>query len=619
LATGRRKLLVADDSPTVQKVISLTFEDEGVEVVTASDGAEALRLLAADPPPDVILADAVMPAPNGYELCGRVKRDERLRHVPVVLLVGTFEPFNEAEARRVGAETVLTKPFQSIRDLVSKVGSLIGGESKEAEHGERAEAERAETPAAPSRIEAEPARDTSHARVPETLAASVAETPRREREDATASSPPLAGEEPPASVAAAEPFQPDPSSSFADLGIDDEMIETRSADAFGAPVAPAAHTETRQATEERSPAPAAEELFGASFEGHAQQTPHAQSAQDYEAAGASGVSASTPTASAEDVFEVEPIAASAPQAFAARAAAASTADDALLDLGGFGPPASAATAEADDFILDLEDEPAAPAAQAASFDAGVWDEPLTPVDVHEVREADVLDASPNAEESARFDEGARFDDAVHVDEAVLVDEAGGFAEAAHGETAAAPSAFGFDSTPTEENEIFDPEITREVVAQDVPPQSDTTAEYRFEESAPRDFIEPTVVPANEPVPATFASEFTDGSVEGDLPRSPAATASAGTDAARQGEPAAPSASVFPTEPSTEGYAMGQARIGVDERPAAGRLTPEEIDAIARRVVEMMSEDIVREIAWEVVPDLAELLVKRKLEEERGRL
>src|SRR5215213_7201952 len=89
-----------------------------------------LRALADEPPPDVVLADVVMPGPDGYELCERVKRDGRLAHVPVVLLVGTFEPFNEAEARRVGADTVLTKPFQSIRDLVSKVSSLLGGESK---------------------------------------------------------------------------------------------------------------------------------------------------------------------------------------------------------------------------------------------------------------------------------------------------------------------------------------------------------------------------------------------------------------------------------------------------------------------------------------------------------
>src|SRR2546423_10072834 len=106
------------------------FGEEGYEVVAVGSGAEALRELEAEPPPDLLMADAVMPGPDGYQLCERVKHDARLSDVPVVLLVGTFEPFNEAEARRVGADTYLTKPFQSIRDLVSKVGSLLGGESK---------------------------------------------------------------------------------------------------------------------------------------------------------------------------------------------------------------------------------------------------------------------------------------------------------------------------------------------------------------------------------------------------------------------------------------------------------------------------------------------------------
>ena len=146
MLSGRRKLLLADDSPTVQKVISLTFEDEGMEVVSASDGAEALRALE-EQRPDILLADVWMPGPNGYELCERVRGDARLRHIPVILLVSKFEPFNEAEARRVGADTVLTKPFQSIRDLVSRVGSLLGGGPKQEEPA--AERPRREEPAAP--------------------------------------------------------------------------------------------------------------------------------------------------------------------------------------------------------------------------------------------------------------------------------------------------------------------------------------------------------------------------------------------------------------------------------------------------------------------------------------
>src|SRR3954464_13317855 len=127
-----RKLLLADDSLTIQKVVNLTFADEGFEVTTVSNGDLAVEKIE-DLTPDIILADIHMPGLNGYEVCEFVKRNERFRHIPVMLLVGSFEPFNEAEARRVGADDYLTKPFQSIRQLVSKVGALLGRESAEDE------------------------------------------------------------------------------------------------------------------------------------------------------------------------------------------------------------------------------------------------------------------------------------------------------------------------------------------------------------------------------------------------------------------------------------------------------------------------------------------------------
>ena len=119
-----RKLLLADDSATIQKVIDLTFADEGVQVVSVGTGREAIdRLLEIRP--DVVLADVFMPSPNGYEVCEYVKTNEQLKHIPVMLLVGSFEPFDEAEARRVGADDILTKPFQSIRRLIDRVGALV--------------------------------------------------------------------------------------------------------------------------------------------------------------------------------------------------------------------------------------------------------------------------------------------------------------------------------------------------------------------------------------------------------------------------------------------------------------------------------------------------------------
>ena len=119
-----RKLLLADDSATIQKVIDLTFADEGVRVTAVGNGQEAInKLLEVEP--DIVLADVFMPSPNGYEVCEFVKTNEKLKHIPVVLLVGSFEPFDEAEARRVGADDILTKPFQSIRRLIDRVGALV--------------------------------------------------------------------------------------------------------------------------------------------------------------------------------------------------------------------------------------------------------------------------------------------------------------------------------------------------------------------------------------------------------------------------------------------------------------------------------------------------------------
>src|SRR5947199_9950882 len=121
-----RKLLLADDSLAVQKVIDLTFTDEGMQVTTVSDGRLTLEQLE-QVAPDVVLADVFMPDVGGYELCEFIKQSERFGEIPVMLLVGSFEPFDEAEARRAGADDYLTKPFESIRTLIGKVRNLLTG------------------------------------------------------------------------------------------------------------------------------------------------------------------------------------------------------------------------------------------------------------------------------------------------------------------------------------------------------------------------------------------------------------------------------------------------------------------------------------------------------------
>src|ERR1035437_6132411 len=96
---------------------------EGFEVVTVSNGQAALKMLK-EFVPALILADVFMPVKSGYELCEFVKSQARLKHVPVVLLVGAMEPYDPDEGRKVKADGVLTKPLQS-SSLVKIVKELL--------------------------------------------------------------------------------------------------------------------------------------------------------------------------------------------------------------------------------------------------------------------------------------------------------------------------------------------------------------------------------------------------------------------------------------------------------------------------------------------------------------
>ncbi len=118
------KILLADDSVTVQKIITLTFSDEGVDVLAVNSGDEAIHRLQYMRPA-LVMADVSIPGKNGYEICEFVKNHPDMKSTPVILLVPAFEPFDEERARRIGADYHLTKPFQSIRTLISTVKNLI--------------------------------------------------------------------------------------------------------------------------------------------------------------------------------------------------------------------------------------------------------------------------------------------------------------------------------------------------------------------------------------------------------------------------------------------------------------------------------------------------------------
>lgn len=116
-----RTILLADDSLTIRKVAELTFSDTDIRVETVADGRAALDRFEAIQP-DLVVADVVMPEPTGYDICRTVK--DSARPVPVLLLAGTFEPFDVDLANACGADDHLVKPFES-KALLDRVSRLL--------------------------------------------------------------------------------------------------------------------------------------------------------------------------------------------------------------------------------------------------------------------------------------------------------------------------------------------------------------------------------------------------------------------------------------------------------------------------------------------------------------
>jgi CheY-like chemotaxis protein len=120
-----RKLFLADDSPTIQRVIELTFAGEDIQVVTVGDGEQAIARIPQERP-DIVLADIGMPKRSGYEVAAFVKGHPDLKHIPVLLLFGAFEPVDNVKAQEAGCDGVLVKPFEP-QHVIARVHELIDG------------------------------------------------------------------------------------------------------------------------------------------------------------------------------------------------------------------------------------------------------------------------------------------------------------------------------------------------------------------------------------------------------------------------------------------------------------------------------------------------------------
>jgi CheY-like chemotaxis protein len=117
------KILVADDSITIQKVIGIIFGGDEYSLTVVDNGKAAVDK-AREINPDILLIDALMPGMTGYEVAEAVRSTPSLAAKPILILTGSFEPFDEEKAKKSGADDFIAKPFES-QQIITKVRDLL--------------------------------------------------------------------------------------------------------------------------------------------------------------------------------------------------------------------------------------------------------------------------------------------------------------------------------------------------------------------------------------------------------------------------------------------------------------------------------------------------------------
>ena len=124
MSDAKQTILVADDEEDVRELVAYRLTRSGYEVIDAQDGEEAFRL-ASERVPDLRGLDVMMPRLDGYELTRRVRAEESLRSVPVILLTARSQETDVGRGFEVGADDYLRKPFNP-DELVARVRAVLG-------------------------------------------------------------------------------------------------------------------------------------------------------------------------------------------------------------------------------------------------------------------------------------------------------------------------------------------------------------------------------------------------------------------------------------------------------------------------------------------------------------
>lgn len=130
------RILLADDSPQALRLAEQILTGQGIEVVSVTDGAVALRRLG-DVNPDLLITDVYLPTKNGFDLARFLKSQSQYRHIPVIFAAAPADQFEEQDAKNAGADVILRKPFEA-SELLGAVERLLAQSAAERPNGDNA-------------------------------------------------------------------------------------------------------------------------------------------------------------------------------------------------------------------------------------------------------------------------------------------------------------------------------------------------------------------------------------------------------------------------------------------------------------------------------------------------